>query len=123
MAASERYTSSSRSSRLPAKREKPSRMKRHLASAVSPGARLVVAMAPAFTIGLVSPSAVRSTAITELKGSPVLLTPSFSRAASSPIAWQTRANMKGLETLWMVNGWSLSPTSKSSPRVPATQMP
>ena len=35
------------------------------------GAELVVAIAPALTIGFVSPSPVRSTAMTELKGRPV----------------------------------------------------
>ena len=35
-------------------------MNRHLASAVAPGTRLVVAIAPAFTIGFVRPSALRS---------------------------------------------------------------
>ena len=38
----------------PAKRDNPSRMKAHLAAAVSPGARLTVASAPELTIGLVN---------------------------------------------------------------------
>ena len=49
----------------------------HFASAVSPGTRLVVAIAPALTIGLVRPSPLRSTAASELKGRPVALAPSF----------------------------------------------
>jgi hypothetical protein len=63
----------------PANRDRPSWMKRHFASAVAPGARLVVAMAPALTIGFIVRSALSSTAITELNGSPVALTP-ISRA-------------------------------------------
>ena len=49
----------------------------HLASAVVPGARLAAAIAPAFTIGFVVPSLVRSIATSELNGKPVLFTPSF----------------------------------------------
>src|SRR5215475_13776436 len=40
----------------------------HLASTVVPGTRLVVAMAPAFTIGLVRPSTLRAPALESLKG-------------------------------------------------------
>ena len=61
-------------------------MKAHFASAVSPGARLVVAIAPALTIGFIVGCGFNSIAITELKGSPVLLTPIRSRAGSAPIA-------------------------------------
>jgi hypothetical protein len=50
-----------------------------------PGARLAAAIAPAFTIGFVVPSLDRSTPTTELNGSPVLFTPSFSRVSSSPM--------------------------------------
>jgi hypothetical protein len=39
-------------------------------------------MAPALTIGFVVPSPDRSSADTELNGSPVLLTPSLARATS-----------------------------------------
>ena len=95
----------------------------HRASLVSPGTRLVVAIAPAFTIGLVRPSALRSTAASELNGSPVLFAPIFARAASQPIDWQTSANTKGLETLMIVNGWSVSPAAYTLPLVPITQMP
>ena len=42
----------------------------HLASAVAPGTRLVVAIAPALTIGFVRPSALRSIAASELNGKP-----------------------------------------------------
>ena len=58
----------------------------HFSWAVLPGTRLVETMAPAFTIGLESPAALRSTAMTELNGSPVLFTPSFSRASTSSMA-------------------------------------
>src|SRR6516165_11892547 len=92
VAASDRYTSSSRSSGRPAKRDSPPWIKAHFASAVSPGARLAVAIAPALTIGFIAvdpdPFARRlgadrltdqredkrlgdATAITELNGSPV----------------------------------------------------
>ena len=60
---------------------------------------------------------------TELKGSPVLLTPSFSRAASSPIAWQTSANTNGFDTLWIENSNSESPAEWTAPDVPTTHTP
>ena len=66
----------------PAKRDRPSRMNSHRSSLVAPGTRLVVAMAPALTIGFIVRSSFNSMAITELKASPVALTPS-SRWASS----------------------------------------
>jgi hypothetical protein len=56
----------------------------HFASCVAPGTRLVVAIAPALTIGLVAPVVLRSTAASESNGKPVLLTPSFRRASSAP---------------------------------------
>ena len=59
-------------------------MNRHFASVVSPGVRLVVAIAPAFTMGFVRPSALRSTAAYELKGSPVAFTPSRLLASAAP---------------------------------------
>ena len=59
-------------------------MNRHFASTVSPGVRLVVAIAPAFTSGFVLPSALRSTAAYELNGSPVALTPSCLLASAAP---------------------------------------
>ena len=98
-------------------------MKAHFASTLSPGARLVAAIAPAFTIGLDSPSPLRSTARTELKGRPVLLTPSLSRASSSPMAWQIRANRNGLEMLWMLKATRASPASNSAPPQLETQRP
>ncbi len=52
-------------------------MNLHLASASAPGTRLVVAIAPAFTIGFVRPSSRCSIAASELNGSPVPFTPSF----------------------------------------------
>ena len=54
----------------------------HLSSAVAPGTRLVVAMAPAFTIGFIVRSSLSSMAMTELNGMPVLFTPSRRRASS-----------------------------------------
>jgi hypothetical protein len=63
----------------------------------------VAAIAPAFTIGLVRPSGLRSTAASELNGSPVALTPSCCLAVSGPSAWHTRAKTNGLATLMIVN--------------------
>src|SRR5215472_1722557 len=90
---------------------------------VVPGTKLVVAMAPAFTMGLVRPSSFRSMAARELKGSPVLFTPSLSRAFSAPRDWQTRANTKGLDTLMIANSHSASPAGYTLPLVPTTQIP
>ena len=70
---------------------------------VAPGTRLVVAIAPALTIGLVRPSALRSMAASELNGSPVALAPSFARASSAPSSWHTSANTNGFDTLMMEN--------------------
>jgi hypothetical protein len=61
-----RRISSFRESSRPAKPERPSWMNRHLASAVPPGIRLVVAIAPGLTIGFVRPSAPRSIASSAL---------------------------------------------------------
>ena len=58
----------------------------HFASAVAPGTRLVVAIAPAFTIGFVRPSGLRSTPASELNGRPVAFAPSFWRACSAPMS-------------------------------------
>ena len=71
----------------------------HFASAVAPGARLVVAIAPALTSGLIVLASWSSIAMTELNGSPVALTPSLARASSPPSASRTKANTKGFETL------------------------
>ena len=49
---SDSYTSWSTASVRPAKRPSPSAMKENFSSADSPGTRLVVAIAPALTIGL-----------------------------------------------------------------------
>lgn len=89
---------------------------------MDPGARLVAAIAPALTIGLVRPPE-RSTAVRELNGSPVPLAPSFSRASSAPTSSQTSAKTNGFDTLMMVNARSASPAVKRWPFVPATQMP
>ena len=49
--------------------------------------------------------------MTESNGRPVLLTPSFCRASSEPMAWQTRAKTNGFDTLCMENGVVVSPTA------------
>jgi hypothetical protein len=90
---------------------------------VSPGTRLVVAIAPALTMGFRVRSSLSSIAITELNGRPVLFTPSFSWARSCPITSQTRANTNGLDTLWIENSTWASPTENSVPPTPATQAP
>ena len=83
----------------------------HLALRVAPGTRLVVAIAPEFTIGFVRPSGFRSMPSSELNARPVAFTPIFSRTSSTPSASQTRANTNGFETLMIVNSWSESPTA------------
>jgi hypothetical protein len=52
-------------------------MNAHFAALLSPGTRLVAAMAPAFTIGFDRPSALRSTEARESNASPVAFTPSL----------------------------------------------
>ena len=66
----EAYTSSLSGSVRPANRDRPSWMNFHLASAVAPGTRLVVAIAPEFTIGFVRPSAPRSIALERVERQP-----------------------------------------------------
>jgi hypothetical protein len=83
----------------------------HFSSAVAPGTRLVVAMAPAFTIGLVRPSGLCSTAASELNGRPVALAPIFLRASSGPICSHTRANTNGFDTLMIEKSWPTSPAA------------
>ena len=51
-------------------------------------------MAPELTIGFVRPSALTSTAASELKAIPVALAPTRERTASQPIVWQTSASRK-----------------------------
>src|SRR5262245_14304519 len=70
----------------------------HFASCVVPGTRLVVAIAPALTMGLVRPSMLRSMAVTELKANPVALAPSFARASSAPINSQITAGADDTDT-------------------------
>ena len=123
VARSDSSTSSSSSSSRPANLDMPSRRKRHFSSAVRPGARLVVAMAPELTIGLVSPSVASSTAITESKGRPVAFTPRRWRTSRCPSASQTSANRNGLATLWIVNGCAESPTPATWPCTPAIATP
>ncbi len=95
-------------------------MRANFSSAESPGTRLVVASAPAFTIGFMVRSSLSSTPMTESNGSPVLLTPSWWRASSGPRRSQTAAKTKSLEMLWMVNSCWASPISKMRPRTPTT---
>ena len=85
--------------------------------------RLVVAMAPALTMGFMVRSSLSSMAMTELKGSPVALTPRSSAARRSPAVAQTRANTKGFETLWIEKGTMASPTESTTPLVPVTLAP
>ncbi len=120
---SDSYTSSSIASRRPANRERACTTDSNFSSALSPGTRLAVARAPALTIGFMVRSALSSMAMTESKGSPVLLTPSLRRASSGPSASQTRAKTKSLEMLWMVNSTSASPMAYTPPPTPATQTP
>ena len=82
----------------------------HLASTVAPGTRLVVAIAPALTIGFVRPLGLRSMPATELNAYPVAFAPSFSRACAAPITWQTSAKTNGFDTLMIENSCSAAPT-------------
>ena len=71
-----------------------------------------MAIAPALTIGFVRPSALRSTAASELNGRPVPfdadpLAHRVRRRARS----QTSANTNGFETLMIVNSCSTSPAA------------
>ena len=104
----------------PANADSPARTASHFSSAVSPGIRLVVAIAPALTSGFMVRSALSSTAISELNGKPVQFTPRLCRAASYPSWSHTRANTNGLETLWIENLVSTSPISNDRPRTPTT---
>ena len=74
----------------PAKRESPSHRNCHLCSRFDPGRRLVVASAPELTIGFSRPSSLRSTAVIESKGNPVLLTPAPSATPPQAPAGRTR---------------------------------
>ena len=86
-------------------------MKLQRSSNVLPGARLVLAMAPALTMGLVRPSAWRSMPAKELKPRPVAFMPILALTARGPSRSHTRANRNGLETLMMVNSVVVSPVS------------
>jgi hypothetical protein len=94
-----------------------------LSSPVSPGTRLVAAIAPAFTIGFDRPSALRSAKDSESNASPVAFTPSFCLTRSAPSTSYTSAKTNGLATLMIVNSCPLSPARYMLPLVPATQMP
>ena len=59
-----------------------STMRPNFSSIVAPGTRLVVASAPALTMGFMVRSSLSSMPITESKGRPVLLTPSLRLASS-----------------------------------------
>src|SRR5262249_47421815 len=116
-------TSSFIGSLRPANLDRPSWINFHLASRVAPGTRLVVAIAPAFTMGLVRPSDVRSMPATELNAKPVAFAPSFLRASSAPSSWQINANRNGFDTLMIENSWSVSPAAWMMPFVSTTQIP
>ena len=70
-----------------------------------------MAIAPALTIGFVRPSALRSTAASELNGMPVAFTPTGVCSSSGPSRSQASANTNGFETLMIVNSWSASPAA------------
>ena len=109
MADAEAYTSSLSGSGRPANRDSPSWTNSHFAARVSPGTRLVVAIAPELTIGFVRPSGFRSMPSRELNANPVALTPMRRRLSSTPRASQTKAKTNGLETLMIENSCSASP--------------
>ena len=62
-----------------------------------------MARAPAFTIGFMGLPPFNPTAITELNGSPVLLTPIVRHTLSCPSASQTSAKTKAFEMDWIEN--------------------
>ncbi|MFY9931942.1 MAG: hypothetical protein WAK82_28445 [Streptosporangiaceae bacterium] len=97
--------------------------KSHFSALLSPGTRLVAAMAPALTIGFDRPSALRSTKASESNASPVAFTPSWRRTCSAPSVSHTRAKTKGLATLMIVNSCPVSPARQMLPLMPTTQMP
>ncbi len=99
VAASDSYTASSIRSGRPANADSAVTTRSNFSSAVPPGTRLVVASAPALTIGFMVRSSLSSTPITESKGNPVLLTPSLRRASAGPSTSQTRAKTKSFEML------------------------
>ena len=71
--------------------------------------------APALTSGFIGLPPFSSSAMTELNGSPVLFTPTASSTASGPSASQTSAKTKALETDWIENSCSASPTLCDAP--------
>ena len=85
-------------------------MKRHRSSLVAPGMRLVVAIAPEFTIGFVRPPSPCSMAVSELNGKPVAFSPILRLTSSGPSAAQMSAKTNGFATLMIVNSTSSSPT-------------
>lgn len=117
------YTWRSSVSTRPANLDSPASRNPHFSGSPVPGRRLVTAIAPALTIGLVVPSGLRSMADTELNGSPVAFTPILVRAWSGPSTSKTSANTNGFATLMIVNSCPASPARYHVPLVPATQMP
>ena len=76
----------------------------HFASRVAPGTRLVVAIAPEFTIGFVRPSVAALDAFERVERPPGGVHADFlADLLPAPIASQTRAKMNGLDTLMIVN--------------------
>ena len=75
-------------------------------------------MAPALTMGFMVRSSFNSMAITELKASPVALTPSWRWASSWPMASHTNAKTNAFEMLWREKRCVASPTEKVLPPTP-----
>jgi hypothetical protein len=98
-------------------------MNRHFSSVLAPGAMLVVAIAPGFTIGLVRPSIRSSIAATELNLLPVALRPTNCATVLGLCTLHISANTNGLATLMIENSMSASPAVAVRPWVFATQIP
>ena len=90
---------------------------------LSPGAMLVVAIAPGLTMGFVRPSGRSSIAATELNRLPVAFSPTKRATVSGLWVPHMRANTNGLATLMIENSTSASPAAAVRPRVFDTHMP
>ena len=106
----------------PANRDNPSWIRCHRSSAVPPGMRLVVAIAPGFTIGFVRPPGPRSTAATELNGRPVAFD---ADPLARPLAAERLAGEREDERLRDAHDRERARRRrpKTPPSAPATQMP
>lgn len=116
-------TGRSSASLRPANADSPARAASHRCEALPPGSEATVTRAPALTIGLVRPSGLASTAVSESNGRPVALTPTSRRAASAPETSHSSANVNGLTTLITGNGTSASPAAADTPDVLTTARP